>query len=159
MLPPKILHTRCLFSEVMQARFATLHARTICHATEDPDRVEQAIRTLVGDAAIESTEAEGHYGNRIMVMEVSLDKDKDIVELLSRLSHESLREICDTIDRRLDDSCNLFVRLDKQEAFRGILSLSDGDDVIALRIKIRAFPAKREDAASIFEEFVREREC
>jgi RNA binding exosome subunit len=135
-------------------KFASLHARVICHATESPEKVEQSLRNVVGDAPVSRTVTEGHHGNSIQIMEVTIEREDEIEAVLRRLSRESLEEISDTLPSRLDDSCNLFVRFDKQEALGGRLVISRGEDVIVLRIKILAFPARREVASEIMTRFL-----
>ena len=133
----------------MSRRLSSLHARTICHATEDRAKVELALRTVVGDAPVEVSRTEGHFGNAIEVLESVLDDEARILDVLGRMTAEDLREVSSTISSRMDDSCHMFLRFDKQRAFAGELRLGGGEDVIALRIKVRAFPAKPEIAAGI----------
>jgi hypothetical protein len=130
-------------------RLSSLHARTICHATEDCGRVELALRTVVGDAQVARSRTEGHFGNAIEVMESSLDDEGAIMALLGRMTGEDLREALATLEARVDDSCNLFLRFDKQRAFAGELVMGKGEDVIAVRVKVRAYPARREAAVEI----------
>lgn len=107
------------------------------------------MRTVVGDAPVEVSRTEGHFGNAIVVLESVLDDEARIMDVLGRMTAEDLREVSSTLAARMDDSCHMFLRLDKQRAFAGEIRLGEGEDVIALRIKVRAFPAKPEIAAGI----------
>ena len=49
----------------------------------------------------------------------------------------------DELDQRVDDNCALFLRLDKQAAFRGEVRLGSG---ITVRAKVEAYPAKQATA-------------
>ena len=133
----------------MPRRLTSLHARTICHATEDPAKVELALRAVVGDSPIERSSTEGHFGNSIEVLESTVKDEAHMLGLLRRMTEKDLGEVASTLDMRMDDACFIFLRLDKQRAYGGELGLSEGEDVIAVRIKVRAYPAKREIASEI----------
>jgi hypothetical protein len=111
--------------------------------------VELALRTVVGDAPVGRSRTEGHFGNAIEVLESQLDVEEAMLDVLRRMSEGDLREALDTLEARVDDSCNLFLRFDKQRAFAGELVMGRGEDVVAVRIKVRAFPARREAAVEI----------
>lgn len=133
----------------MSRRLSSLHARTICHATEDSSRVEAALRTVVGDAPVARTRTEGHFGNAIEVLESSVEDEAAIMDVLRRMSPGDLEEVSSTLEMRVDGSCHLFLRFDKQRALGEELVLGGGEDVVAVRIKVRAFPAKQEAAVGI----------
>jgi len=128
-------------------RLSSLHARAICHATEDSSKVELAIRAVVGDAEVRRSVTEGHFGNTIEVLESSIDEERAIMDVFGHMTADDISKVASTIEARIDDSCHFFLRFDKQEAFMGRLRLSDGDDVVAVRVKVRAFPAKPAVAA------------
>lgn len=140
----------------MPRRLSSLHARTICHATEDCAKVELAHRTVVGDAAVSRSRTEGHFGNPIEVMESALEGESAVLDVLRRMSEEDLDDVASTLERRVDGSCHLFLRFDKQRAFAGELALSAGEDVVAARIKIQAFPAKQAGAIAVFRSVLEE---
>lgn len=133
-----------------------MHARTICHATEDVARVEQALRTVVGDSVVERSRTEGHHGNAIEVLESHVEDEARILDMLRRMAPEDLAEIGSALDIRMDDACQVFLRLDKQEAFAGRLRLTGEEDVVAVRVKVRAFPARRDIAAGIVRDLLKE---
>ena len=137
-------------------RLSSMHARTICHATEDFARVEQALRTVVGDSVVERSGTEGVHGNVIEVLESSVDDETKILDMLGRISPGDLAEIGSSLDERMDDACQVFLRLDKQEAYAGLLRLTAGEDVVAVRLKVRAFPAKRAIASRIVMDLLEE---
>jgi len=137
-------------------RLSSLHARTICHATEDIAKVEQALRTVVGDAPIERSRTEGHFGNAIEVLESTLKDEDLIMGVLERMTDEDLANVGTTLAMRTDDACQVFIRLDKQRAYQEEVRLSEGEDVVAIRIKVRAFPAKPEVAMEIMREVLHE---
>lgn len=107
------------------------------------------MRTVVGDAPVATSRTEGHFGNSIVLLESELEEEGRMLDALGRMSDEDLREVSSELEMRIDDSCQLFLRFDKQRAYAGDLALSGGDDVVAVRIKMRAFPAKRDAAVAI----------
>ena len=58
------------------------------------------------------------------------------------------------LDTRIDDDCCLHIRFDKQAAYNGIVQLATTTDTIAAEIKLKAFPARRENAIAAAEEIL-----
>ncbi|MFB6302290.1 MAG: RNA-binding protein [Haloferacaceae archaeon] len=125
--------------------FHYVDVRAFCYATEDERRVETALRTLLpDDIEIEREESEGYHGDRIVVRSARVENADGIRHVLSRLaSAPDFDRILGELDERIDENCSLFVRLDKQAAFRGEVRLGRG---ITLRAKVEAYPAKQEKA-------------
>ena len=124
--------------------------RTFCYATEDEKRVEEALRTFLPEDddgqpfELDRAESEGHYGDRILVLSARVENADDVRHVLSRLADlESLDAMIDELDERVTENTELFLRLDKQAAFRGDVRLGDG---ITFRGKVEAYPAKKERA-------------
>jgi len=55
---------------------------------------------------------------------------------------------------RINDSCFLYLRFDKQSAYSGELILTELGDAIHLRFKVLSFPAEREVAISKIKNFL-----
>ncbi|MFP4197921.1 MAG: RNA-binding domain-containing protein [Methanomassiliicoccales archaeon] len=124
----------------------TLHYlsfRAFAHATEREERVREALFFASGAENIESIEAEGHHGNPITVLSTSLDRAREIREFFLRFEEEGRRAILDTLEDRIDDDCNIHLRLDKQKALLGELRVVGGDDVISVRGKVASYPKRR----------------
>jgi RNA binding exosome subunit len=134
--------------------FSHMHARALSHATERLDRVEQAMRTVVGDIDIQRTHTTGHHGNEIVVLEARSMDAAAIEDLFRRLPQDDLAELRRTSDARIDPSCVFHMRVDKQEAYAGDVRLAETDDAIALRLKVRSYPAKEEVAKRLVAEFL-----
>jgi len=124
--------------------FSGLYARAFCHATEDLEKVELALRNTIGDAEIRIARTEGHHGNPITIVEASVESIEEISMFFEKLAEDDLRFVLDTIPTRVDEGCNLFLKIDKQAAYEERIRLGRNDDVISIRIKVIAFPAKRE---------------
>lgn len=130
----------------MKSRFKGLYARAFCHATEDLDKVRLAVSNVIGSKTAELRNAEGVHGNPITIVEASLLDPDSIAGFLSRLGDSDLQGLLQTLEKRVDEGCNLFIKVDKQSAFKGQVRLGSGDDVISIRLRIEAFPAKCEVA-------------
>ena len=125
--------------------FHYVDLRTFCYATEDDKRVEQALRTFLPEEfEIERAKSEGHHGDRIVVLSARVERADEMRHVLSKLAElPDIEDILGELDERVDDNCSLFLRLDKQTAYRGEAALGEG---ITLRAKVEAYPAKKEKA-------------
>jgi len=126
------------------------------HATEDPSRVEKALRLFVPeDHAIEIHRTEGHFGNPITIFTAKLKgcrQCRTFMDVLkSGLPASELTMLISQANQRVDDSCNFYIKLDKQSAYDGAVRLTQRGDAILIRMKIKAYPAKRENAIKIVE--------
>ena len=125
--------------------FHYVDLRTFCSATEDEKRVETALRTfLPEDTEIDRDATEGHYGDRILVFSVRLERADDVRHVLSKLTElGSFDRLLSELEDRIDENCAFFIQLDKQAAYRGDVELGDG---LMLRGKVEAYPAKKDRA-------------
>jgi len=118
---------------------------------------ETALRTPLPEAAtVDREESEGHHGDRIVVRSARVEDADGVRHVLDRLADApEFDRLLDELDERVDGNCSLFVRLDKQAAFRGEVRLGRG---ITLRAKVEAYPAKREAAVENAREALAERD-
>ena len=148
------LHIGNAIRAAVKQPFAGLYARAFCHATEDLEKVKRALRNTIGDAVIHIARTEGHHGNPITIVESSVESIEEIARFFERLAVDDLRLIQDTLSTRMDEGCNLFLKIDKQAAYEECIRMGRNDDVISIRIKVIAFPAKREVAQDTTRTFV-----
>ena len=134
--------------------FAALHARTFVHATEDPDKVMMALLNAIGRVDVKTSKTEGQHGNPILILEATLDGMEDIVDFFERLGDDDLTTLEKTTDSRIDDGCNLFMRIDKQAALKGDIRLAGGEDVISIRVKVVAYPSRCDIALKTVRAFI-----
>ncbi len=113
--------------------------RAHVHATESLERVKKAIRNVAGieDLKISSTKLYGHYGNEIIVLSVR-SRETDLAKaiwmnILGGMDEDSKKSLMRTLKRRVDQR-SLYVRLNKQGAYLGRISLDDRSDVIRVRV-------------------------
>ncbi len=141
-----------------------IEVRAYSRATEVPERVEAALLNLFPESIREQvvvTEemAEGHLQNPIIVIGASVAQpslaEVTLRLIMSSLTTGELQHIINTIDRRLDAGCTLFLRADKQAAYLGHIELAQSPDVISIQIHIRKFPkCGPADAKELIQSFV-----
>lgn len=136
--------------------FHNLVLEAFCHETEDKERVKQALLNLVAadDSKFLEEIYEGSFGNKITAISLVFEKQCDIRAVMDgirdRIPKDSLKEI--DIDSHLTDDNFFWLRFDKQKAYGGDIVLG-GDDVVQVKGKVAAFPAKRENALMRLEEY------
>jgi RNA binding exosome subunit len=136
---------------------AYVDVRFCAHATEDLDKVMDAVQNVlpsdhIEDITFKRSNVEGHYGNPITLFDTRI-KDKETVRALvenlsANLSSLDKEELGRTINRCVEKG-SLFIRLDKQAALRGKTKFATSDPI---RIRIRFRKNKTEDVIQICRE-------
>lgn len=128
--------------------------RAISQATESEDRVRTALSLFISGEQIETINIEGHFGNPISILQARI-KGKDcsrLIELIgSKLSESELIRLKHEVGGRVDDDCILHIRFDKQAAYKGTMQLASTKDAISVGIKLKAYPARQENAIATAE--------
>ncbi len=95
----------------------------------------------------------GHYRNPITLLRTQITQRPAIEALLNRLadalSEGDKAQLAVDVTRHLDDRGALYLRLDKQDAFRGRLTLGHGD-TIRITLKLARFRKRVEDAVAVY---------
>jgi len=135
--------TRKLVSQIEVAVFA--------HSTENTGKVKEAVKNLLlkpMSAEFKVGHVKGHYGNPISLITLTISNPTQAYEafmgIISRLDEECKNRIAKTLKSRVDAKGNLYLRFDKQWAFKGKLQLKD-EDPIRVKVKFR----KTGDVASV----------
>lgn len=135
-------------------RYHWLRLRATAHATEDVDRVCDAVRQLTGldDEAFEATctrtVIEGHFADVVWV-ESELTRSRDVRTALSRLlpdSEAGRQQLVKELEQRVDDDGVMYLRFEKQAAFEGRIVPTRGEDAVQVRLRVQVHPAGRERA-------------
>lgn len=133
------------------ARVIWIDLETFAHATEDPEKVLKAFSLILPEGVEKQVSRKtllGHYHNEIIIYKAKIADKKSIQKFLCLLSEmideEGKKQLFYYFEKRLDDSGILYLRFDKQEAFKGKLKLSEEEDVIRVRIKFSSYPLSRE---------------
>jgi len=81
---------------------------------------------------------QGHHGNPIVTFEAKLTKPQEVDQFTHHFTRQLEKNEKLLIERDLDmhsdEEGNLYIRIDKQQAFRGVIELGD-EDPIRLRLK------------------------
>ncbi|MCD6563776.1 MAG: hypothetical protein J7K23_07695 [Thermoproteales archaeon] len=123
---------------------SSIDIETFSHATEKREKVIKALMNLIPKHLRDNITDKltyntyhGHYGNPIVFYKIKITKDQgaqDIAEyILSNIDKIDVQIILNNIRERVDKS-NFYLRLNKQNAYHGKLTLYDGDDVIKVKI-------------------------
>ncbi len=118
---------------------------TFIHATESTEKVLMALENLgIPGKSATLEEMSGYHGNVIIVVRYLLKRQQEKNAFLRSPFIMSLREdILETLDSRVDDKGQLYIRADKQDLFENNYSIKDRGDV-KMAIKVLAYPMKRE---------------
>ena len=124
--------------------------RVFIYDNEDRDDVLQALLNILPEAEPEVEEAEGLLGENMLILSGTISKKRHTKEFLNNLlsiDKNQLKKLYDDLDRKMDEKGNLFLRFSKEKA----LDEQDGGDSIHLKVKIAAYPAKKEVALKLLE--------
>jgi RNA binding exosome subunit len=131
--------------------------RAFVAATEDEQRVREALSIFVSLDSISATSVEGHFGNEIKILEATLKKRdaRAFFQILrEQLPKEDLSKLRRETPERLDEDNHFHLRLDKQAAYKGMVRLTDSTDAIAASAMVETYPARREEALRIISELL-----
>ncbi|MFX1518589.1 MAG: RNA-binding domain-containing protein [Promethearchaeota archaeon] len=126
---------------------------THVHATEDLDKVKQAVLFLLPENLRSKIELKvkkviGHWNNPIHLIEAKHSDAENamliIKYLMKSLNDEDKNVLREGLDRRIEKS-HLYLRFDKQAAFNERLKIKDEDDVIRLKVTFVIYPSPTHD--------------
>ena len=124
-----------------------INFRAFVYEDESVDEISQGILNILPEAEIEKEEAEGLTENKIIILSGTVSKKRYTKTFFNTLLESvDLDKFSNDLERKMDDKGNLFLRFDKSDAFDENLTIIDSGDSIHLKIKIAAFPAKKEIA-------------
>ncbi|ASI99871.1 RNA-binding protein [Thermococcus celer] len=150
------------------AKIRAHHVRitTFIQATEDEDKVLEAVGTFIPeeiedeDVTLDVDETTGFFGNPIKVVNVEIKRSKAVRKFLDHfrelLSEEDRRYILENLDEKVDEEGTLYVRFNKQKAYLGEPEVDEGGDTIQVRIKVKAFPMRKESVVKAVREWLGE---
>jgi len=124
--------------------------RFFVHATEDQNKVVEAVRRLlptnhIDEIVFKTSNLKGHYRNSITLFEVRIKKKETVKALVENLSSGLSELDKEVLLREIGlhtEKGSLYVRLDKQSALEGEFKLCSADPV---RVRIRFRAKKLED--------------
>jgi len=135
--------------------FHYIEFKAYCHATENLDKVKEAIENLAGrELELEISDAEGYYGNPIKILEGKISKNKEMDHFFDNLPEKIIQRLKCDVDKRIDERCNFFFRINKSEAYEEELELTKGGNSIRIRARVESYPAKKETAVEKMKEYL-----
>jgi RNA binding exosome subunit len=114
------------------------------HDTEDLEKVKQAILNLTPEELhskfeILDTILTGHAGNTIHLLELYVKSNRDIKRTLeylaSKIDDLDKEYLFDEFDKRIGEDNCLYLRFNKQDAFKKKITLEEKDNTIKVVIK------------------------
>lgn len=103
---------------------------------------------------LQRNKATGFNQREIIILEVDFQKERltnKFLEFLKSKFNDQQKESILKQENRLDEECNLFIRLDKAKLLSGEYWITDKGDCYHIRISIAAYPKKREKAKEVVE--------
>ncbi|WP_457611896.1 RNA-binding domain-containing protein [Methanocaldococcus sp.] len=127
----------------------------ICHATEDEDKVLEAISYFIPEdvdpdkVEIEVVETEGYFRNPIKLINVTVEgkEAKKVFEHIMNLiksNEKNVEKLKKDLNLRIEDN-KFFVRFDKQKAYLKECKVMDGDDVVRVVFNFKIFSPKNKE--------------
>jgi RNA binding exosome subunit len=129
-----------------------LSYRAFVYGTESEEKVREALKTLLPSVVPEKEITEGHHKNQVLILQGKTSKNTEIKMFLEKLRNLSLHDkkmILKGLEDRMDSRGNLFLRFGKQSAYLGDLKLVAHGDTLHIKMKIAAYPAKKEEALKV----------
>ena len=146
-----------LWRVLSQLPLAYIDIRFFAHATEDVNKAVEAVHHVLPSNHVEAivfnkSNLQGHYGNPITFFEAKI-KNKEIIRALVENLSSHLSELDkETLSKEINlhvEKGSLYIRLDKQAAFQGKLTLCKSDPI---HIRIRFRKTKIEDIVKTCQE-------
>ncbi|KZX13307.1 hypothetical protein MBORA_07380 [Methanobrevibacter oralis] len=120
--------------------------RAFVYEGEDIGEISQAILNILPEAEIEAEEAEGLMEDKIIILSGVISKKRYTKAFFNKLLELDTDKLNTDLERKIDDKGNWFLRFSKNDAFNEKWTIIDSGDSIHLKIKIAAYPARKEIA-------------
>lgn len=132
----------------MTSAVQSLEVSYFVQMTEDEERVRRAVAALLGgEPKEEREEAQGHYGNRILLVRVHMTGDEAetaLSRVISRLGTDEKRTILGGLRGALDEHNALYIRLSKQVLVMSGSAVLASSDPIRVKVKPRSHTVKHD---------------
>lgn len=147
--------------------------RVFVYENEDLNLITEALLNILPSADIEAEEVEGLLEEPMVILSGMVSKKRYTKEFLNNLlaiDKDQLSKLYNDLDKKMDEKGNLFLRFSKdfkvleseennhsENDSHDVIDLNqwkilDGGDSIHLKIKVAAYPAKKEVALKILDE-------
>ncbi len=119
-----------------QRLIKNIEVKVFAHATENIDKVKESVKNILPyefPTIFQEQKLKGHYGDPIIILTVNNKRRKPSTEALENLFKKlpiiSQEEMLIDPEKRIDNSGNLYMRLDKQKAYQKKISISNSDPI------------------------------
>jgi RNA binding exosome subunit len=114
-----------------------LEISVFSHATEDESKVERAVMNVlpkdISNIKRKFMRLFGYFKDPIILMRFNLSKNKDatnvLVSVIKSLTNLDALKLINEVEERMDEKHNFYIRLDKQKAYSGNISLKQTDSI------------------------------
>ncbi len=127
-----------------------IEARTYCHATEEEERVANALTFACPEGETSREVLEGYFGNPLVRLTCRVEDKRAIRAVWERWAAAGVpAALADEVDARLDPDGFLHFRFDKQAAYTESLQVASDSDAIDVRLKLIAYPATPQETRRV----------
>ena len=138
-----------------------LEITTFVHSTEDPNKVVKAVSNLFPEdidvPPYEEVKLTGVFGDQLLMLKWVLKNRRPATEVVNKaikgMSSIDHLELLESLDSRIDENKNFYLRLDKQKAFSGVMKIKKQDPI---RLKARMLVPHKEDPVKLMYDHIQE---
>jgi RNA binding exosome subunit len=125
--------------------------RIFVYEDENEEGIMEGLFNILPTAKPDKEIAEGVFENQIVILSGRISKKNELKDFVSTILNSGidLEDFSKNLDKKMDDKGNLFLRFSKKEACENEIKIIDSGDSIHLKLKIAAYPAKKEIAIEI----------
>lgn len=134
------------YSFFLDKMIHNIRFRAFVYEGENIDEINQAILNILPEAEIEAEEAEGLLEDKIIILSGIISKKRYIKAFFKKFLELYADKLNSELEHKIDDKGNLFLRFSKKDAFNEKWTILNSGDSIHLKIKIAAYPARKEMA-------------
>jgi len=127
-----------------------------CYATEDEEKLHEIMKNISGTEDFHAEMSDGHHGNAMVILSVEMKNNNECKKLFKRFGKDTISSVTDELDKRIDDDCTFYLRLDKQAAVFEKYEIAHHGDVISVTCKVVSHPARKEIAVNNMKKFLDE---
>jgi RNA-binding protein len=125
------------------------------YGTENEEKVRESIKNLFPNSHPQTDTIEGYFKNPVLILHGKIEKKretKEFIKILHKMDSATKKRVLNELNNKMDEKGNLFLRFDKQRAYLGDLKIIEHGDAVHVKIKIAAYPAKKEIAMELAKE-------
>ncbi len=135
-------------------------ARVFVKSEEDYSLIKEGLLWLMDvnepleKLKYEEEEVTGLEGESILVINLEIDKNREINDFLKLLKYNLSDEQINYLlkERKPDEKANFFIRFDKKSVLDKSLELTEDGDCYHIRVSLAAYPSNADTAYGVLEE-------